>query len=350
MISRYTPEIEQLTQRIAANEEKIQRISAQNIPAPSGGRNQKERDAAQRRWEAQNGRLGGQIGLLTEAVNKDRGRLGELQGLQGVIEKEAREAEARGRPLTEQHPWVKYGPVVGGVIAGATAMDPRVRAVSHYNQLIRNMADKVPAVEAAAARAGSSVTNADRLAVEQLRAYMAAHPDAIKEITPSLAREFGEMAKAAVPGAFTGAELGMLPSQIDFVSQGRDTPAYKAALERFTTPEGWAKTGLNSFVGMTGGSLGAGVPTSWVGARRGFADLPRAQGAMTAYEQRASGVPARGAPGPASPTSPAPSPTSSQSASSSSPVYFDKENNTWREQGTGRFASTPIDEILGKKR
>ena len=131
--------------------------------------------------------------------------------------------------------------------------DPRVRAVSQYNQLIKNMMDKVPAVEAAAARGGASVTNADRLAAAQIQAYLAAHPDALKGITPSLGKEFGEMGKAAVPGAFTGAELGMLPSQVDFVSQGKDTPAYQAALDRFTTKEGWAKTGLNAFVGMTGG-------------------------------------------------------------------------------------------------
>jgi hypothetical protein len=165
---------------------------------------------------------------------------------------------------------------------------------------------------------------------------MAAHPEALKGITPSLGKEVGGMASAAVPGAAVGAELGMLPSQIDLVSQGKDTPAYQAALERFTTKEGWAKTGLNAFVGMTGGSLGAGAPTAWVGARPGFADVPRAQGAMTAYEQRAAlGASGRGAPGPASPTPQSPSPRSSQAP------YFDQAMNRWRDPSTGHTVAAP---------
>lgn len=344
------PEITQLRSRIETNQNKLLQLSTTQVAA---GRTK----AQQKQATAQSQRLGTGTTALNEALTQDRSRLKELEGQRDRLQAEALAAEARGRPLTEQYPWTKYGPVVGGLIAGATALDPRLRAVREHNKMIESLGNAVRGVEAAAARTGTNVTNADRLALEQLRAYQAAIAASEKTIKPTIGRELAEGGKAAVPGAFVGAELGMLPSQIDLVSQGKETPAYQAAVERFTTWPGWAKTGLNAFVGATGGTLGAGTPTSWYGARPAFADVPRAQAAEAAYLARQSPTPRASSPGstgPGSPTSPAPSTRSSPSAppSSSSGAYFNSSSNRWHDAKTGDFVPKPIDEILknGKKK
>ncbi len=349
------PEIDKVRGRIEALEGQRTTLAGKTVPDPSTRGNAEQKRAAIQRANNQQTQLTNQIDAIDKSVGPLRDRLKILEGQRDSLQTEALAAEERGRPLVERYPWVKYGPVVGGVIAGATALDPRLRAVGQYNQLVNRLGNAVPGVEAAAVRGGTSVTNADRLALEQMRAYRDAVTTAKNEITPSLGREFGEMGKAAVPGAFVGAELGMLPSQIDLVSQGKDTPAYQAALDRFTTLPGWLKTGLNSFVGMTGGSLGAGAPTSWLGRSPQFADLPRATAAEAAYLQRLQSAAPRssapGSPGPASPTPPAPSTMSSQTvtvpmlpAPSRRPI-FDQSlgggRGGWRDPITGNITRAP---------
>lgn len=298
---KYQPEIDKLTGNIDANEKKLQELSEKQLPPPRG--RGKQFEAAQKNWEANNTRLQGQIDSLKGSVDKDRSRRTDLTNTQATLNKEAAAKAQRELPMTDRQPWMAALPAAGGVLAAASAYDPRVRAVGQFNQYVGRMADTAGKVEKAAVKAGTKMklTPADSLNASQLDQYVKGFDAAKKEIKPGVLGKLGAIGTAGLGGGTLAGELSMLPSQIDWATQGKDTPAYKAAFDRLTTGPGWAKTGTSALAGLTGGSVGTTVPTSWAGKAGvpAFADMPRAQGALDALLKRLQGPSAAASPLPA---------------------------------------------------
>lgn len=298
----YAPQIEDLKTKIAAQEADLKALGAQKSPEPGQFKSQRAQRAAEGRAAASSDRLTRQMESVTSQLDKNRKRLGEVQDIQDKINEEGRSKEAAERPLVERAPWTGSLPVVGGAIAAAAAYNPRLRAVMAQRSLASDLNAIAPMAETAAGRtmmtakgAPSSKpfnpTGGDITAIEQARE--------MARVAPGM-RNAGEgdllKGLAAAPaGVAAAAEGAMLPYQIDWANAGKDTPAYKAAVDRFTTGEGWGKTGVASLVGGTGSMVGAKLPTYRAPAATLEGDLARATGAVNAFDMRqaAAAVPTK---------------------------------------------------------
>jgi hypothetical protein len=305
----YTPQIEDLKTKIAAQEADLKALGAQKTPEPGQFKSARAQKAAEGRAAASSDRLTRQMESVTSQLEKNRARLGEVQDIQDKISAEGRSKEAAERPLVERAPWTGSLPVVGGVIAATAAYNPRLRAVMAQRALSKDLGDIAPMAEVAAGRTmmtpkgapqkqSFNPTGGDITAIEQARE--------MARVAPGM-RSAGEgdllKGLAAAPaGVVAAAEGAMLPYQIDWANAGKDTPAGRAARERFFTGEGWGKTAVASLVGGTGSMVGAKIPTHRAPAATLEGDLARATGAVNAFDirQAAAAAPTKAvaAPGP----------------------------------------------------
>jgi hypothetical protein len=281
--TQYTPEITKLRAKIDEAEAKIQELSGKQLPAPIG--KGKRFEASRANWESANERLKGQIETLKGSTDKDRTRLKEVQGLQDTLNKDAAAKAAGERPMVERQPWMAALPVAGGMVAAASAMDPRVRAVGRFNTIVDNMmavTKKAEGMVDSGRKLGPAAMRTEKVLQNAISGY----DKESKAVKPGLGGKLANVAENGLGGAMLSAEMSMLPSQIDYSTQGHDTPAYKAAYDRFTTLPGWSKTGTSAIAGLTGASLGSTIPTAWLRAHPDVADMPRVQGALAALQQR----------------------------------------------------------------
>lgn len=257
-----TKEMGDLTAKIQTNEAKLQALQATPVPRRLSAQTDRSNNIASLEKTIENDRK--RHGELGDAQKKTleayRPQLADLEGKRAGIFAEARAKAEREQPMVSRNPWMQYMPWGAGGLAFASAYVPRMRALNAFNEDVTRMEKSLKAVDSIAAKAPSKISAKDQLAVNKLTEYESRYPGALDTIKPGWQKKLGDMGMGLAVGGPLAAELSMAPYQIDWASQGHDTPAYKAAYDRFTTPEGWLKTGASSIAGLTGGSMGGGVP------------------------------------------------------------------------------------------